>query len=822
MKHDILMRGIIAFASLLCFASCQDEDFGYTLDDVRKGKYSREFTNAFGQIDPDQDWSMATQVTANVANAPADGILEIYSKDPMGSDAVLLAKAEVVDGSASVSFDVVKSATEIYARIKKSDCYYPVKGTFKISDGVVTIGSLKTRAAFEPKTGASNSALGEPFSYSSNMINWEKSSEFSWSAGSESNFAHWIDGYYVTSSGQPLQWNGSYYSWQSIDNFYPLTNVIKNSEGRPEWNAADLAHYFYKVGDEEPVFAEGVDHISYMKPNSDPQFVKDVIYTMAAKGPVTFDYFHKGTEFNNKFGYFYFTGDRPTVEQFKTMNKYILVDNMTTSTEGGWDLIQHNCYNENNWINKSNDNGMYASATTAKVRGTRLQLTYFGEEGPSYDFPKGTKIAFFMIGIGQERDKVLTSIASLNADLYNDCPRAATFKYKNEIIFAMEDQKDGGDGDVNDIMFIANGEFEETEEIPDIVPPTETESQSWTIACEDLGGTFDYDFNDLVFAVRKSQKESDETRAKLELLPLAAGGTMEAHIIYDGVDKGEIHSLLGSSSYSSPLRAEAGHSYGPGTPVTLESGISWSADITSLIKGKIKVRINQEDSGYYIDANKSSANAVPQMIILPSGWDWPSEGTRITEIYEGFADWAADGSVTDWCNTKKSGATNYVTNKMPSSVVSNSKTGGSTNDGGSTNGGGSTNDGGSSNGGGTTVYEGAALSAISTGNGTFVIPSSVFSMTKSLVIEITGRGEKHWGDNYDIIVHAKSTNMSGAGVKEFNEIADQYQTCNIPNAVENTTYSLHALSSAFDRIKQNGLTLQFEYGTISKIRVIQD
>ena len=73
------------------------------------------------------------------------------------------------------------------------------------------------------------------------------------------------------------------------------------------------------------------------------------------------------------------------------------------------------------------------------------------------------------------------------------------------------------------------------------------EPDKWLLACEDLGGSFDIDYNDVVFAV---EHISGQPTAKLT--PLAAGGTLASYIYFQDPlgsrDKcfGEIHQLFGA------------------------------------------------------------------------------------------------------------------------------------------------------------------------------------------------------------------------------------------------------------------------------------
>lgn len=678
--------GTLAVAAV----SCQDYDLGF---DAKEVAYKENFENIFGKIDPNQDWSMATQVTVNASGIP-DGILEIYSTDPMSKNALLLAKAKVVDGTASVKIDAVKSATKVYARLKKSNSYYPIKGYYDIVDGAIQIGASTRAELPEPSVGNSRVIVGEKYSYTSSMLDWTKT--FSWGDYSAQGLEHWIEGMYLQENGQPVIWNSNYYKNQTIENFYPLYNVLDPADPRPEWPAKYLAHYFVEVDEEAPVFAEFEDHISYMIPGHTPQFQKNVIYTLSEDGPITLDYFHKGTSFNNVFGYFYWSGNRiPTRQEFLTMNKYILVDNMsmeeanvTTTAQNvaqKWYLLQQSS-DEGSTFGRWDNGGVYSGDLDKSiVKGTRLQLTYFGKDGnstPTYKFEEGTKIGFFFIGHGQSRDKVLTSIAQLNYDLYCDVPRAATFKYKNDLILALEDQSDGGDGDINDAMFIANGPIEETEIIPDIEETPEPEYQAWTVACEDLGGYFDYDFNDLVFALRKIQQEDDFDKADVELIPLAAGGTLHAEVLYDSQSKGEIHALVlndESAPTNSPINVSAGKIARRGNTIVLANGIDWDTDIND-IKSNISIKVirtvgDDETSTTFITGYSKDGTKTPQMLLLTPGWDWPSEGTPVKDIYPGFASWATNANVTTWCDSKADNAASYVINPLPKVIPHSSGSG---------------------------------------------------------------------------------------------------------------------------------------------------
>ena len=75
--------------------------------------------------------------------------------------------------------------------------------------------------------------------------------------------------------------------------------------------------------------------------------------------------------------------------------------------------------------------------------------------------------------------------------------------------------------DYNDLVFYT----------PRIMSPMSTNDLSWTMAYEDLGGTFDYDFNDVVFRV--SHVSGDNYAM---IYPKGAGGTLPETLLRQHAD----------------------------------------------------------------------------------------------------------------------------------------------------------------------------------------------------------------------------------------------------------------------------------------------
>lgn len=140
---------------------------------------------------------------------------------------------------------------------------------------------------------------------------------------------------------------------------------------------------------------------------------------------------------------------------------------------------------------------------------------------------------------------------------------------KNVMYLCFEDWVDY---DYNDLIFVMRGA------VPTIV---DDESMPWILSCEDLGGSFDLDYNDVVIEVSHVNGERTAT-----VTPLAAGGTLASNLyFYDGTDTnskflGEIHSFFGetgktSGSYT-PVNVSSTTPEKKAAPISIRVSSTWS------------------------------------------------------------------------------------------------------------------------------------------------------------------------------------------------------------------------------------------------------
>lgn len=193
-------------------------------------------------------------------------------------------------------------------------------------------------------------------------------------------------------------------------------------------------------------------------------------------------------------------------------------------------------------------------------------------------------------------------------------------------------------------------------------PPVE-DKQSWIMACEDLGGNNDYDFNDVVFSI--SHMPGEPTAI---IKPLAAGGTLASILYYNDQPinrnniESEIHNLLGyegtytSGSYNL-LNTSRGHSdeYKP-IPVTITLTEEDRNATIEAIAQHISVRVVKRGTEVTDDSRTEIAQivtrpekgAMPQILLVPDTWIWPVERTSIKQAYPNFEDWVYDSKSTKW------------------------------------------------------------------------------------------------------------------------------------------------------------------------------
>ena len=233
------------------------------------------------------------------------------------------------------------------------------------------------------------------------------------------------------------------------------------------------------------------------------------------------------------------------------------------------------------------------------------------------------------------------SQSSKNTIKFTKC---GTYTYQGKSYVYMGDG--AGSGIQNAILYI------------DGAAPVNDIMTKWCVACEDLGDTGDYDFNDLVFMFEKrSEKKStfSSTTYLLNITPLAAGGTLKAYYSFDGTVINEIHAAFeldeSNSEKCSMINTNAPRGEGVDgikAQMYTKDYKTTNFSMSQALQG-LKISVGVEDAIIISAPKKGEA---PQMIIVPDSWQWPSERTSILDAYPNFTDWSSDKTNTDWSSHK--------------------------------------------------------------------------------------------------------------------------------------------------------------------------
>lgn len=312
------------------------------------------------------------------------------------------------------------------------------------------------------------------------------------------------------------------------------------------------------------------------------------------------------------------------------------------------------------WVNANNNsNDRYSRGYASTVLPVKYDNNdYRVKEGEGFqsrgftiELPDYTEFGFYIKVYGTDGKLIETYYT--NKYKNGKAGEMASYFTDNQgrAFLGFEDQYSrGAKKDLNDLMLIidpAPSVIVEPEE-PDPEPEPEPESPStWTIAVEDLGNTDDYDFNDIVFTIKHVSGTEVAT-----ITPLAAGGSLETYLCYtDGegeYHEKEFHSFFGvdgpGSDGTYPLINTQSVNY---SASSFEIKVDKDFSVAEKMGGfTIKVVNNQTQSTVVIAA--PDAGAAPQMICVPSGWQWPVERVNINDAYPGFSTWINDPTQVDW------------------------------------------------------------------------------------------------------------------------------------------------------------------------------
>jgi hypothetical protein len=179
-------------------------------------------------------------------------------------------------------------------------------------------------------------------------------------------------------------------------------------------------------------------------------------------------------------------------------------------------------------------------------------------------------------------------------------------------------------------------------------PEVEDSYDNCYYAYDDLGSISDYDFNDVVLRVSKTETEY---QYKVEIV--AAGGMLPVAVYFEGaVLWDDIHGANGyNDSNVINVGAKKNTNY-PSATITSTKQEAFNQLSTLIISVSEANSTNLTLEPLTVNPI-TEMGAAPQCLIIPAGWSWPTENTNLTWVHgvEGhsFAEWVQDKTkATDW------------------------------------------------------------------------------------------------------------------------------------------------------------------------------
>lgn len=636
-KFTKIMSAAVLAAASLSLSGCQEEDFGF---DAKEIAYKKNFKSVFGDIvDANQTWSTATRaiVEANV-NMPGDEnyTLKVYTANPRIKTANAKLLGEWSVGSSSETshvFNIPASLKNVWVAVVNAN------GGRYIQEASIDSGKCSANFSLN-LMGATRAAAG----ISSSAV-----------VDGEGN---------VVLTEFPL---GDYFN-QEGTGFLQTYRESSSSGGHINYDEGLCTDFeFVATGD-------------------------DIVMTT----------FYTCTSATDQIkGFYYYPQNGEKVENFYNNEDRIFTITADQKTNFSWKQFSvqswygDNIYGyNNNWVSavvSGNTVGSYNSISTIYSLWGPNYIWVNDEktlyETVGYDFPTvrsqsyrvsgvpaGAHVVFFL---QNSTNKSYTRSALNTTVTYTDLSRQAPGLYaglipsqiENTYIVGFEDalgytEIPNKDYDINDAVFAFTGGL-----VPEDHEDEIEQAQSWMIAYEDLGGSFDYDFNDVVLKVTSVAGRSTAT-----ISVMAAGGTLPVALTYDEETLcGNIHEAFGVANETIVNAASGQHTaYAPKSFTV--TGLDGENPFTL---SKVGISVNQGNGSistiyapqYYLQGIGDEAiwvgtedskkdKTIPYAILIGSGnWDWPDETISIT-TQTGFIEWVQNASKTNWYDSDSSDPAN--------------------------------------------------------------------------------------------------------------------------------------------------------------------
>ena len=188
--------------------------------------------------------------------------------------------------------------------------------------------------------------------------------------------------------------------------------------------------------------------------------------------------------------------------------------------------------------------------------------------------------------------------------------------------------------------YYSNWIFKISPAYPPTTPDPEYTTETKRVMCEDLGNTYDFDFNDLVFDVDYTYKgtEANKTNITAHITLQAVGGTLPIYIGTDTADPTkELHYRMLGQASSSPINVAASNG-------VTHSPVSFTMSATSTDPNDIIICVGTAgneatDKITILPVSGRGSSLAPQKICVPDSTKWLKENMQIEQGYPNFDKW---------------------------------------------------------------------------------------------------------------------------------------------------------------------------------------
>lgn len=647
--------------SAIVLSGCSDFDNGF---DGKSVLYEQNFREAFKEIDPNGTWNATRSGSVDVSVTETSQVM-VYAK---GLSTNLQLRCDVVNAGETkkIVYNAPKGVDEVYV-IAKNFNNWGSKTIEVGNDKKVSFSSLQTRAL--PAT--YNYGVAHPISYVSNAYSIDNQPNvFASPGGVKEYYNSYGDGAYnmslIASTGSTSY---PYPTWGNLYAAYPWEYTSPKTTPTKEHLSTDQFPKPFAIEHDDVTLSTAIkDAIRNVVGTADDRqeilqpYTQDIDYmTTVEPGQIEITLVSTQTNNSNVIGYYYTIGNQ-TTEQLKSVKKFVLIP----------------CMGQ-------------------QVAGDKFKLVYFGpnydQEG-TYDFPKGVKIHFFLsrktqgdsnqtnfnleerivhhgVQDGDFLNTTYTDFYGMYTDVtffsdseLNDVaqqsfssftfPATAAFNVMGQNCISFEDYPNAGSIDWNDAVFTIDAPFQDFSSFDEV--------QSFIIAVEDLGNTYDFDYNDCVVRVQQStttlkyEGGTTDTRVNPATVTLlASGGTLPIKVEYDGETLiSETHAAFGvDTKVPVNVNANGGASKAPVTVVWTNAPENLNMTVAA---PKFNFIVEDGDNTTVnVPTATEGENSVPVAFIIPDAqtWTWPDEGVNITSVYNDFETWVAnnnDATAEYWYN----------------------------------------------------------------------------------------------------------------------------------------------------------------------------